>query len=419
MEYKGQSLSGRDIATVELLEEIKAYFSEDGAALNALALGGVNATSYALKSDVAQSIADLVGAAPDTLDTIQELAEALKNNKDIVDTLDAAITAKANQTALDEAVGRITTLENSATKVSFIQTLTGGTRIGSITIDGTTTNIYAPSLTGYATETWVNQQGFITGIDEDMVLDALSFKPFDSASFTKTNIKSKLGISDWALASSKPSYAFSEITSKPTTLSGYGITNAYTKTHVNSLLENYLPLSGGEVEWLDVTGALSANGGVLIPSGEKLTIGNATLEWDGTALKVTGNMYATGTVASGGKGTAGSVAGSLTGDILPASNYTYNIGAVEQYYKYIMGNVFFAGASTNNLNLVCGTSKDIKFGYSANPANGSTYFGTWGKTNGLVVSTNMSLDSGKTLTIGDVTLSASGGKLYANGVAIN
>lgn len=113
MDYLGKQINGRDIATVELLEEIKAYFSEDGAALNALALGGVSATSYALKTDVAQSIADLVGAAPDTLDTIEELATALKNNKDIVDTLDAAITAKANQSDLDDAVARILALEEN------------------------------------------------------------------------------------------------------------------------------------------------------------------------------------------------------------------------------------------------------------------------------------------------------------------
>lgn len=35
---------------------------------------------------------------------------------------------------------------------------------------------------------------------------------FAASSFTKANIKSTLGISDWALAASKPSYAFSEIT---------------------------------------------------------------------------------------------------------------------------------------------------------------------------------------------------------------
>lgn len=182
MEYKGQSLSGRDIATVELLEEIKAYFSEDGAALNALALGGVNATNYALKTDVDKSIADLVGAAPEALDTLYEISAVLQENVADIDTILTQIGTKANQSDLDNAVGRIEDLEN------------------------------APDL------------------DYDGVIAALGFTPFDSASFTTANIKSKLGISDWALASSKPSYAFSDLTSHPTTLKEYGITDALEKT---------------------------------------------------------------------------------------------------------------------------------------------------------------------------------------------
>lgn len=44
--------------------------------------------------------------------------------------------------------------------------------------------------------------------------------------FTKDNIQTTLGIADWALAASKPSYNFSDILNKPTTLAGYGITDA-------------------------------------------------------------------------------------------------------------------------------------------------------------------------------------------------
>lgn len=44
------------------------------------------------------------------------------------------------------------------------------------------------------------------------LIKPLGYTPFNSANFTKANIKSTLGISDWALAASKPSYAFSEIT---------------------------------------------------------------------------------------------------------------------------------------------------------------------------------------------------------------
>ena len=40
----------------------------------------------------------------------------------------------------------------------------------------------------------------------------------------------------WAKASTKPTYSFSEIGSKPTTISGYGITDAYTKTESNAAL---------------------------------------------------------------------------------------------------------------------------------------------------------------------------------------
>lgn len=41
-------------------------------------------------------------------------------------------------------------------------------------------------------------------------------------------------IADWAKAATKPSYNFSEIGNKPTTLSGYGITDAATSTHTHT-----------------------------------------------------------------------------------------------------------------------------------------------------------------------------------------
>lgn len=50
-----------------------------------------------------------------------------------------------------------------------------------------------PSLSGYATEQWVGD----------------NYLP--SSNFTKANIKSTLGISDWALASTKPSYTAAEV----------------------------------------------------------------------------------------------------------------------------------------------------------------------------------------------------------------
>lgn len=97
------------------------------------------------------------------------------------------------------------------------------------------------------TDSYVNKWDeivtFLNAVEGDTLDDILSTK-FDKADFTYSNIKSTLGIYSWALASSKPSYAFSEITSKPTTLSGYGISNAYTKTEVE---DNFLALTGGQL----------------------------------------------------------------------------------------------------------------------------------------------------------------------------
>lgn len=84
---------------------------------------------------------------------------------------------------------------------------------------------------------------YLDSITQQMVIDALDYTPFDSASFTKANIKSALGIADWALASSKPSYSWDEITSRPTLLSQFTD---------DIVAGKYLPLTGGVL-----SGALS------------------------------------------------------------------------------------------------------------------------------------------------------------------
>jgi hypothetical protein len=58
-------------------------------------------------------------------------------------------------------------------------------------------------------------------ITSQSIISALGYTPFDSDAFTKANIKNALGIKDWALASSKPSYTWTEIGSRPTALSEF------------------------------------------------------------------------------------------------------------------------------------------------------------------------------------------------------
>ncbi len=69
---------------------------------------------------------------------------------------------------------------------------------------------------------WVNKT-FDLGehISADIIVDTLGYEPFDSDAFTKSNIKNALGIADWALAANKPSYTWTEIGSRPTELSAF------------------------------------------------------------------------------------------------------------------------------------------------------------------------------------------------------
>lgn len=95
---------------------------------------------------------------------------------------------------------------------------------------------------------FTNDSGYITGVTSSMVTTALGYTPFNASNFTKANIKSTLGISDWALATSKPSYAYSEISGTPSSLPAsdvYAWAKAPTKPSYTAAEVGALPVSGG------------------------------------------------------------------------------------------------------------------------------------------------------------------------------
>lgn len=55
-----------------------------------------------------QKIADLVNGAPETMDTLKEVADAIEKNKSVVEALDKSIGTKANQNELDTHTGNDT-----------------------------------------------------------------------------------------------------------------------------------------------------------------------------------------------------------------------------------------------------------------------------------------------------------------------
>ena len=78
------------------------------------------------KGYVDDKVASLVNSAPETLDTLGELATALQENGSVVATLDSALTQKANQEALDETNAKVLNLEQEVGSISeLIDSLNG------------------------------------------------------------------------------------------------------------------------------------------------------------------------------------------------------------------------------------------------------------------------------------------------------
>lgn len=96
------------------------------------------------------------------------------------------------------------------------------------------------SLSAVGTSGWTNAY-----IDGNIIPD-MSFIAYWNGAYSGTisNLAycNKGAFGSFAI---KNSLAFSELTSKPTTISGYGITDAYTKSQVDAIAAKYLPLTGG------------------------------------------------------------------------------------------------------------------------------------------------------------------------------
>ena len=89
----------------------------------------------------------------------------------------------------------------------------------------------------------------------------------------------------WAKASTKPSYTFSEIGSKPTTISGYGITDAYTKTEVNNLVASVFHYKGTKATISALPSSDNTTGDVW-----HVTADGSEYVWNGSAWEELGTV---------------------------------------------------------------------------------------------------------------------------------
>ena len=131
-------------------------------------------------------------------------------------------------------------------------------------------------------------------------------------------------VQSWALAANKPSYTFSELTSHPTSVSGYGITDAYTKTEVDGMVSGVLHYKGTKA----TVSALPSSGNT---TGDvwHITADGSEYAWDGSAWQELG----TATDLSGYVPTSTKVNNkALSGDItLTASD----VGALPSNTTYV------------------------------------------------------------------------------------
>ena len=138
-----------------------------------------NDSGYITKPVVDQAIASLVDSAPETLDTIGEIASALKNNAGIVDVLNQSISNKQN------TIEDLDAIRAGATK--------GASALQEIPEE------YAkkediPSLDGYATQAWVNNKNYATEEDLSSIeFNSLQNNPLVEDSNGEFNLVDDLG----------------------------------------------------------------------------------------------------------------------------------------------------------------------------------------------------------------------------------
>jgi hypothetical protein len=104
---------------------------------------------------VNQKISDLIGGAPEALDTLKEIAEAIENGGDTIQALTEVVGKKADQTALDEEITRAKDAEATKATKDELNSLKS-----EVDLKADKTEI--PSLDGYATEEWVEGKNYLT-----------------------------------------------------------------------------------------------------------------------------------------------------------------------------------------------------------------------------------------------------------------
>lgn len=140
-----------------------------------------NDSGYQTSSQVDSRINEIIGSAPAALDTLEEIAEALNNDPDFASSITTLISQKADKSEI-------------------------------------------PSLSGYATQSWVNSQGFLKSVPSEYVTETeLNGKGYATTSALNSGLSGKANSNHThsadqvsGLASVAKSGSYNDLTNKPT-----------------------------------------------------------------------------------------------------------------------------------------------------------------------------------------------------------
>lgn len=275
-------------------------------------------TGYATQSwvgtQISTAITNLIGGAPEEFDTLGEIAAVIQSLQQILDWfsfVDGKIRANYDLWGVGEISAYGVGEGSSSGGKNYLHeledvsitpsSLTSGQLLqynGSvwIAIDKDEVGLNETELASYLTRNNYLQEG-------DVTWSNLPGKPttFDTTIAQITNLPDQW---ETLLTNSPTAYVtrwpqFSEVTNKPTTLEGYGITDAFTKTEAD---DRYVNITGDTM-----TGDLTLPNAIVTNT---IKIGSIYITYDSTndALKVyksgdaQANLYATGEVTAYGAG---------------------------------------------------------------------------------------------------------------------
>lgn len=270
-------------------------------------------TSEQTDSAISTAIANLINGAPTTLDTLKEIADALAENEDVVEALEAAIGTKANasdvytKTQIDAEFEDYETALSTKAAKSDLTALTNKHNALQDDFDllESTVNSLQGTVSSHTTNIGTLQGYFSNGIAKKATADASGnvITSYYTPIATHNALATRVGAAETNITNLTKNKA-----DKATTLSGYGITNAYTKTEIDTkvtTINNTINGVSGRVMTLETWKS---------DISKYITIVNGN-------VKISTNLIVTGDTSSGGSGEDTGAEGTVTGVLVGTTKY--------------------------------------------------------------------------------------------------